>query len=117
FPLDVLAQQQPDRTASDCEASAADLITQPTQTVIDRGLAFLAARQNDDGSFGASGYSRNVAISGLAGMAFMSSGSTPGRGMYGENVERCVKFVLASAQESGFISINSAAIHGPMYGH
>lgn len=101
----------------DPDSSAADLLTQPTQQAIDRGLAYLASRQNDDGSFGTSGYSRNVAICGLAGLAFMSSGSTPGRGMYGENVERCVKFVLASTQESGFISINSAAIHGPMYGH
>src|SRR5437762_7710365 len=100
----------------DPESSAADLLTQPTQHAIDRGLAWLASRQNDDGSFGTSGYSRNVAICGLAGMAFMSSGSTPGRGLYGENVERCVKFILANTQESGFVTVNSAAIHGPMYG-
>lgn len=101
----------------DPELSAADLITPETQRAIDRGLAYLAARQNDDGSFGNSGYSRNVAVCSLAGMAFMSGGSTPGRGLYGEQVNRCVKFILSNAQDDGFITADGAASHGPMYGH
>ncbi len=64
------------------------MVTPAAQKAIDRGLAFLAERQNDDGSFGSGGYSRNVAVCGLAGMAFMSAGSTPGRGPYGEHVDR-----------------------------
>ena len=102
---------------ADPEKTAVDLITPAAARAIDRGLALLASRQDDDGAFGSGGYSRNVAVCGLAGMAFMSAGSTPGRGRYGRNVERCVDFILANTQESGFINIPNASSHGPMYGH
>ena len=35
-----------------------NLVTPPTQLAIDRGLAWLAAKQRDDGSFGSGGRSR-----------------------------------------------------------
>src|SRR5437879_6521798 len=54
---------------NDPERSAVELITPDVQRAIDHGLAFLAERQDDDGSFGSGGYSRNVAVCGLAGMA------------------------------------------------
>ena len=101
----------------DPEKSAVELITPAAARAIERGLNLLATRQDEDGSFRSGGYSRNVAICGLAGMAFMSSGSTPGRGPYGRNVERCIEFILANTQESGFINIPNASSHGPMYGH
>jgi hypothetical protein len=101
----------------DPEKSAAESITPAAARAIERGLALLASRQDDDGSFHSGGYSRNVAICGLAGMAFMSGGSTPGRGPHGRNVERCIDFILANTQESGFINIPNASSHGPMYGH
>jgi prenyltransferase beta subunit len=50
-------------------------------------------------------------------MAFMSGGSTPGRGLHGRNVDKCIDFILANTQESGFINIPNASSHGPMYGH
>jgi prenyltransferase beta subunit len=103
--------------AKDPEKSAADLITPATTRAIERGLDLLAQRQDEDGSFRSGGYSRNVAICALAGMAFMSSGSTPGRGPYGQNVEKCIDFILANTQESGFINVPNASSHGPMYGH
>src|SRR5262245_25709485 len=95
------------RTArgQDPEKSAAELMTPATLAAIDRGLAYLASQQQDDGSFGTSGYARNVAVAALAGMGFMSAGSTPGRGPYGANVQRCVDLVLEHTQESGFITI------------
>src|SRR5262245_20883293 len=71
---------------SDAERLAASLIKPATQAAIDKALAWLAGRQNDDGSFGGSGYSRNVAVVSLAGMAFLSAGNTPGRGEYGEQI-------------------------------
>ena len=45
----------------------------------------------------------------------MQSGSLPGRGKYGKQVQRCLDFVLESCQESGLIASDSS--HGPMYGH
>jgi prenyltransferase beta subunit len=101
----------------DPEKSAVELITPTAARAIERGLNFLATRQDEDGSFRSGGYSRNVAICALGGMAFMSGGSTPGRGPYGRHVERCIDFILANTQESGFINIPNASSHGPMYGH
>ena len=101
----------------DPEKSAAELITPAAARAVERGLSLLATRQDDDGSFRSGGYSRNVAICALAGMAFMSGGSTPGRGQYGRNVDRSIDFILANTQESGFINIPNASSHGPMYGH
>lgn len=101
----------------DPEHSAADLITDRTQAAIDSGLAYLVARQNEDGSFGSGGYSRNVAVVALGGMAFMASGSTPSRGPLGEPCERVVNFLLNHTQDDGFIILPESASHGPMYGH
>ena len=111
FPRNLVADPK------DAEKSAVELITPATARAIERGLSLLAARQDEDGSFRSGGYSRNVAICALAGMAFMSGGSTPGRGQYGRNVDRCIDFILANTQESGFINVPNASSHGPMYGH
>lgn len=103
--------------SGDPEKTAAAMVTPAAAKAVGRGLAFLATRQHDDGSFGASGYSRNVAVCSLGGMAFMSSGSTPGRGPYGGVVNSCLDFVLEHTQDSGFITVQGSASHGPMYGH
>ena len=108
---------QVDETTRREATATADLLTPKTQKSIAQGLAFLTSRQNEDGSFGSGGYSRNVAVCGLAGMAFMAAGSTPGRGPHGREVNRCVDYVLGQTQESGFITVPDSASHGPMYGH
>ena len=106
-----------DRTA---EASGKRLVVPAAQAAIDRGLAWLAARQHEDGSFWSGSppqYRRDTAVTALAGLAFLSSGSLPNRGPYGENVERAVRFLVASAQPSGMIFDPESTSHGPMYGH
>ncbi len=102
---------------ADPELSAAKLITPAADRAIEQGLEYLAARQHEDGSFGAGSYRGNVAVCALAGLAFMSGGSTPDRGPYGEQVSRCVDYLLANTQGSGFISHPPSSSHGPMYGH
>ncbi|MFN6195058.1 MAG: hypothetical protein ACK5BN_14695, partial [Planctomycetota bacterium] len=54
-------------------------MTQPTQEAIERGLEWLARTQASDGSWrNAGGYgSYPAAMTGLAGMALIASGSTP----------------------------------------
>ena len=99
------------------EHEAAKMITPAAQHAIDKGLAWMAARQNDDGSFGSGAYRANVGVCGLAGMAMMSGGSTPGRGPYGQKIDRVIDYLLANAQESGLIAEPAAATRGPMYGH
>lgn len=102
--------------ASD-ERNAARLLTEPAQAAIGRGLAYLAKRQGEDGSFSGSGYSRNVAVCSLAGLAFLSSGSTPGRGPYGKEVRGLLDYVQRHAQANGFVCNEAATSHGPMYDH
>jgi len=111
LPTTALAQ------SSDHEKTAGKLITKETERAIQRGLAYLASEQKEDGSFGSGGYSRNVAVCAISGMAFMSSGSTPGRGPYGKHVTKCVDFILNNTQDSGFIAVSGSSSHGPMYGH
>ena len=86
------------------------------RVAVEQGLAWLAAHQKPDGSFGSmSHYGRHVGITGLAGLAFLSHGDTPGRGRYGRAVDRCVDFVIAHTSESGLLAAETS--HGPMYGH
>ena len=88
-----------------------------TRAAADRGLDFLAARQNEDGTFGGGPYSRNLAVCGLAGMAFLAAGHQPGRGKFGPHLNRCVDYILEHVSESGFIRIEELDTRGPMYGH
>jgi prenyltransferase beta subunit len=50
-------------------------------------------------------------------MAFMTGGSTPGRGPYGQQVDRALGYVLANARPDGYILEPNTACHGPMYNH
>jgi hypothetical protein len=84
---------------------------------LEKGLAFLATRQTDEGAFATSGQGRNVAVCALAGMAWLSHGSTPERGPYGEEVARVADYLLDHTGDSGFITADGAVSHGPMYGH
>ena len=93
-------------------------MTAETQQAIDGGLAYPAAQDNRDGSFGSMASSRRrVAVTALAGMAFLSSGNTPGRGKYGAHVQRAVDFLLSRVQPNGFIFDDGNTGHGPMYDH
>jgi len=90
-------------------------ITPESRAAIQRGLAYLAKTQTPEGSYNADRYGRHVGVTALAGMAFMADGHVPGRGRYGQEVEKSLNFVLRSAQETGLIAADTS--HGPMYGH
>lgn len=100
------------------ETSGLELITPATQRAINRGLEYLAASQQDDGALGSgSTYRRHVAVTALAGIAFLAAGNAPNRGKYGQNVERAVQFILANTDSTGLISTPEARQANPMYGH
>src|SRR6185369_17089189 len=48
-------------------------------------------------------------------IAFMADGNLPGRGEYGEQVNKALDFVLSNSTESGLLAAETN--HGPMYGH
>jgi len=95
--------------------AAAGEITPALDAAVTKGLQALAAAQAPDGSWGGPRFQRNVALTSLACLAFMSDGHLPGRGAYGVNVERGLDFVLSSIAETGLIAADTS--HGPMYGH
>lgn len=100
------------------ETSGIDFITPATQQSIDRGLAFLASQQNENGSFGSGTvFSSNIAVTALSGMAFVSAGNTPGRGKYGQHVNRALQYILEHVGPNGFITAPDTTPHGPMYDH
>ena len=94
---------------------AGNEITPEQKEAVARGLAYLATRQQPNGSFVYSSSQGHAGITALAGIAFMSAGNLPGRGMYGKNVQKILDYLLANTQESGLITSDQA--HGAMYGH
>ena len=100
---------------AELEKTAGKLLTQSTDKAIQRGLAYLASRQEVDGSLGSGAFERNAAVCALGGMAFISAGSTPSRGRYGAHVEKCIEYLLSITSESGFIAIPGE--QRGMYGH
>lgn len=98
---------------------AKDMITPAAQRCIDRGMEFLARSQHRDGSFGERQYQGNVAVTSLAGLAFMAGGHQPGRGMHGKCVTEALQSVLSKEdrRKAGYFHHPNAANHGPMYEH
>ena len=82
---------------------------------IANGFEYLVASQQDDGSFGGGRYNRHVGITSIACLALMADGNLPGRGLYGDVVERGLEFVLDNQAETGLLAADTS--HGPMYGH
>jgi prenyltransferase beta subunit len=94
-----------------------DELTPEQQAAVVAGLKYLASKQMPNGAYGSNygSISGHAGITALAGLAFMSSGNLPGRGKYGENVQKCLNFVKASCQESGLVASDN--MNGTMYGH
>jgi hypothetical protein len=103
--------------AGDVPLGSAEMMTPQTDRAISTGLAWLAKSQNADGSFGNGTYRGNIAVTSLAGIAFMAAGSSPGRGPFGTHIDKALNYVMENTAPSGFIAVSSAATHGPMYSH
>lgn len=91
-------------------------ITEQQEAAIEKAVAWLAKTQARDGSWSAAGgESYQCAMTGLAGLALLAQGSTPGRGKYGDNVTRAVRFLLKCQDKTGLISLPGDG--RSMYGH
>ena len=86
-----------------------DEITPQVRQTVRRGLKWLAARQNANGSFD----SGTTAITALGGLAFVAGGNLPGQGRYAQNVSRALRYILDHCQRSGLIAGPTDA--DPMY--
>ena len=93
-------------------------ITPEALRAVEKGLAALARLQSANGSFESQrdGATYPVAMASLAGMAFLSSGSTTTRGAHADRVRRVAGFVLAQSRPNGLIADARESGYS-MYGH
>jgi|694.fasta_scaffold03122_15 squalene cyclase len=98
------------------DVSALVAVTEEQAQAVERGLEWLAKNQEPNGAWVSRiGYKLNegfnitedgkshLGVTALAGMAFLAGGHLPGRGRYGENVNRALDFVLTCQSEDGFL--------------
>src|SRR5260370_18725525 len=88
-------------------------IVEKVRAATDKALDYMEQKQDPQ----TGSWSANHAINGLATLAFLSSGHMPGRGKYGDTatkpgvLTRSQKFILKSAQPTGFISSSSKGMY------
>jgi hypothetical protein len=91
---------------------------------VDRGLAWLASQQADDGSFPTLPTAQ-PAVTSFCVLAFLSRGHQPGSGPYGRQMERAIDFVLSCQKEDGLLCYDTpgpdwefeTASHTASYNH
>ncbi|MFH1549752.1 MAG: prenyltransferase/squalene oxidase repeat-containing protein [Planctomycetota bacterium] len=91
-------------------------ITPEIRKAIEKGLAYMASRQDTaSGAFDA-GEGAKLATTAICGMALLAGGNTPGRGKYGKNVTRAVKFVLQCSTMRGYLQYASSNMYSHGFG-
>src|SRR5438477_12537526 len=81
-------------------------LTKDVDRSIEKGCAWLAKNQGHDGAWGSEGSSGQykMVMTGLAGLALLSAGHQPGRGLYGNNIVKAADYVLKHAARDGLIT-------------
>lgn len=93
-------------------------INAATLRSVEKGLKRLGAMQSDNGSFEAfrDGSTYPVAMTSLAGLAFLAGGSTSTRGPHSEFIRRAAGYTLAQARGNGLVADPRESGYS-MYGH
>jgi len=118
--LPIAAQEVPGEPTRPMDAKLVD----EARLAVHRGLEFLKAHQNPDGSWtdkigrkvhfeyrGVQG--KHIGVTALACLAFLAGGSLPGHGEYGDQVEKGLRFILEHVEGNGFITCEESR----MYSH
>lgn len=84
------------------------------QQALRRGWNYLSSIQDESGRLGPQ-MGSNAAVVSLAGLAWLSGGSLPGRGPYGREVSRAVDYVAKACGANGLILQPDTVRRGPMY--
>ncbi|GAB4140989.1 MAG: terpene cyclase/mutase family protein [Planctomycetota bacterium] len=117
------ASQEPLRRSTNSDS----LIDDGLRNSVALGLEYLARTQREDGSWSQKiGYKLNndyelmdqdehphVGVTSLCLMSFLAGGHLPGRGKYGDNLNRGLDYVLSCVQDDGQITQNGTR----MYSH
>ena len=96
------------------EAEAKDVAAK-AQATASKGLAYLKAHQQPDGSLGTKGYGQSVAAASLAGRAFLMSGEKGPSDEYREAYEKSLSYVLAHVNAEGIVKEPEGSIAATMY--
>jgi hypothetical protein len=86
-------------------------ITPDSEQALDRGLEWLAKNQGPEGNWS----STDLGLVSTGVLAFLSAGHAPGRGRYGEAVQRALDYVIDNGKPSGLL--NMATSQRDMYNH
>ena len=86
-------------------------VTAAGEASLASGLEWLARNQGPQGNW----ESNDLGLVGLGALAFLADGHLPGRGKYGDVVERALDYVIRNAQPSGLLNI--ADPQRDMYNH
>lgn len=86
-------------------------VTPEAELALDRGLAWLAANQGPEGNWD----SQDLGLVSMGALAFMSAGHAPGRGRYGDVVQRAIDYVVNNAKPSGLLNVSHS--QRDMYNH
>ncbi len=95
------------RTQGGAAPTPAGQVGPATEEAIERGLAYLASIQNDDGSWSLQGHGEEVllhsdtAATGLCLLAFQGAGYTHRQHQYADTVSRGLQFLLQSQRTNG----------------
>lgn len=110
--------------SSSAVASATHIPARPAEVTpeieqsVARGLRYLAANQSSDGSWRTRGSAGGhpTAMTALAGLALLASGSTPREGPHARALSRGLTFLLSTARRDGLIAQLEEEYHC-MHGH
>ena len=75
-----------------------------SEQALERGLAWLARTQGSQGNWD----SNDLGLVSLGALSFLAAGHMPGRGKYGDTVDRALKYVIKHAKPSGLLNIADA---------
>lgn len=79
-------------------------VTAESELALERGLAWMAKTQGSQGNW----ESNDLGLVSLGALAFLSAGHMPGRGKYGDHVDRALKYVVKNSKPSGLLNIADA---------
>lgn len=108
---DVVTAQTQAISAPSAEGNPPSEFTPQSEQALERGLAWLARNQTSAGNW----ESEDLGLVSMGALAFLSAGHLPGRGQYGETVDRALEYVLSRVKPSGLL--NSADGQRDMYNH
>jgi len=88
------------------------VVTPETREVIEGALAWLASKQNADGSWDYNGANK-AAITAYVLHAFLSAGHLPGEGRFASETSRALELLISRSRADGYLGADG----GNMYGH